>query len=273
MPLVEHTRTGQGVDGVPWLTDVWSLCPLLPQTGSFKSGRQVSAVGPSTSPGVTPASDVCQLLLPCKTLKDLQALRWPDTWWPPDLQNVSQGRCGREAGRGQPWAGRCRHPDGASGAQLHPTPHCTALFLKHDFALPCSAQQCILVSQCRTPNLCCAAVCQWKCTSASVEPDLKVTPPKCFFINRPVWTPPAPFVPRTAGRHFVQHSRLCPAVCAQAAAAARSMGWETLDFGLEEEQWQKPGLNKISHSLESVVGSMAELAAWSGSRRPPVSCL
>ena len=48
-------------------------------------------------------------------------------------------------------------------------------------------------------------------------------------------------------------------------------GWETLDYGLE---WQEPGLNKIYHSLESVVGSMAELAAaWSGSRRPPVSCL
>ena len=71
----------------------------------------------------------------------------------------------------------------------------------------------------------------------------------------------------------MQHCRLCrrPAGCAQAAAAAGSMGWETLDYGLEEEQ--EPGLNKISHSLESVVGSMAELAAWSGSRRPPVSCL
>lgn len=55
------------------------------------------------------------------------------------MQNVSQGRCGREAGReggGQPWAGSCRHPDGASGAQLHPTAalhgtfppsHCPAL--------------------------------------------------------------------------------------------------------------------------------------------------
>ena len=29
--------------------------------GSFKSGRQVSAVGLSPSPEVTPASDVCQL--------------------------------------------------------------------------------------------------------------------------------------------------------------------------------------------------------------------
>ena len=134
VPLVEHTRTGQGVDGVPWLTDVWSMCP--PQTGSFKSGRQVSAVGLSPSPEVTPASDVCQ-----SAVQDSQRFAGfaPDTWWPPDLQNVSQGQCGREAGRGQPWAGRCRHPDGAIGAQLHPTPHCTALFPKHHFALQSNA--------------------------------------------------------------------------------------------------------------------------------------
>ena len=104
--------------------------------GSFKSGRQVSAVGLSPSPEVTPASDVCQ-----SAVQDSQRFAGfaPDTWWPPDLQNVSQGQCGREAGRGQPWAGSCRQPDGASGAQLHPTPHCTALFPKHHFALQSNA--------------------------------------------------------------------------------------------------------------------------------------
>ena len=62
---------------------------------------------------------------------------------------------------------------------------------------------------------------------------------------------------------------LCTSCCCSSRINAR-VG-ETLDYGLE---WQEPGLNKISHSLESVFGSMAELAAaWSGSRRPPVSCL
>ena len=175
MPRLELTRTAQGVDGVPWHTDVWSLCP--PQTGSFKSGRQVSAVGLSPSPEVTPASDVCQL-----PVQD--SLRFagfaPDTWWPPDLQNVSQGRCGREAGReggGQPWAGSCRHPDGASGAQLHPTPHCTALF-HHRTALLCSAMHSGLSVQDSESLL---RRCLPLEVHTSGEPDLKVTPAKVLF--------------------------------------------------------------------------------------------
>lgn len=132
MPLVEHTRTAQGADGVPWLTDVWSLCPL-PQTGSFKSGRQVSAVGLSPSPEVTPASDVSQL-----AAQDSQRFAGfaPDTWWPPDLQNVSQGRCGREGGgegaalgRELQTARRCKWCTAASHSALHGT------FPKHHFAL------------------------------------------------------------------------------------------------------------------------------------------
>ena len=132
VPLVEHTRTAQGADGVPWLTDVWSLCPL-PQTGSFKSGRQVSAVGLSPSPEVTPASDVSQL-----AAQDSQRFAGfaPDTWWPPDLQNVSQGRCGREGGgegaalgRELQTARRCKWCTAASHSALHGT------FPKHHFAL------------------------------------------------------------------------------------------------------------------------------------------
>ena len=112
-----------------------------------------------------------------------------------------------------------------------PRQHCTALF-HHRTALLCRAMHSGLSVQ--DSNLCCAAVCHWKCTLASGEPDLKVTPPKCFFINRPVWTPPAAFVPRTAARHFVQRSRLCrPAgCCAQAAAAAAGSMQGLGDIGL-----------------------------------------
>ena len=71
---------------------------------------------------------------------------------------------------------------GAADSQTVQVVHsCIPLRIARHFSKTpfCSAEQCILVSQCT--NLCCAAVCQWKYTSASVEPDLKVTPAKVLF--------------------------------------------------------------------------------------------
>ena len=77
-------------------SDVWSLCPLLPQTASFMSGHQVSTV--SRSPSNPYLRQMSAGSCPSKTFKD-SAGSAPDTWWPPDLQNVIQGRCGRQAGK------------------------------------------------------------------------------------------------------------------------------------------------------------------------------
>ena len=112
-------------------SDVWSLYPLLPQTASFMSGHQVSTVSRSPPYLRQMSAGSC----PSKTFKD-SAGSAPDTWWPPDLQNVIQGRCGRQAGKqasrqasreGGALGSWRRHPDGATGARLHPTLHCTRL--------------------------------------------------------------------------------------------------------------------------------------------------
>ena len=166
----------------------------------------------------------------------------PDTQWPPDLQNVSQGQFGREAGRGAALQTprRCKWCTAASHSALHGT------FSKTQSH--CPARLSNAISQCRTLNLCCAAVCHCKCTSASVEPDLKVTPAKVLFYKPTSLDSTCSLCPRTAGRHFVQHSRLCPpAGCAQAAAAAAgSMEWKTLDHGLKDSSSGSRRLGRLN---------------------------
>ena len=170
VPPVENTRTAK----------VWTALRRMVSMSSAATDGEFhvwpSSVNSESQPLQSlPASNVCRLV--SKTFKD-SAGSAPDTWWPPDLQNVSQGRCGRQAGRqvgkkgGRGALGSwCRHPDGATGARLHPTLHCTRqfFFYKRQHSAKCR------LSVCRTRNLCSAGVCHWKCTSASVEPDLKVT--------------------------------------------------------------------------------------------------
>ena len=172
MPPVENTRTAK----------VWTALRRMVSMSSAATDGEFhvwpSSVNSEAQPLQSlPASNVCRLV--SKTFKD-SAGSAPDTWWPPDLQNVSQGRCGRQASKqasrqvgreGSPGQlvqtpRRCNWCTAASHSALHPA---VFFFYKRQHSAKCR------LSVCRTRNLCSAGVCHWKCTSASVEPDLKVT--------------------------------------------------------------------------------------------------
>ena len=118
MPPVENTRTAK----------VWTALRRMVSMSSAATDGEFhvwpSSVNSESLPLQSlPASNVCRLV--SKTFKD-SAGSAPDTWWPPDLQNVSQGRCGRQASK---QASRQVGREGSPG-QLVQTPRrcnwCTA---------------------------------------------------------------------------------------------------------------------------------------------------
>ena len=105
-------------------------------------------------------------------------------------------QAGKQVGRGEPWA---------AGADTQ------TVQLVHGCIPLCIALGCFFFLQkaalCKVPSLCVQDSESLQRGCLPLEVHLRqcgarleshpAPPPKCFFISRPVWTPPAAFVPRT----------------------------------------------------------------------------
>ena len=92
VPPVENTRTAK----------VWTaLRRMVSMSAAATDGEfhvWPSSVNSESQPLPMYLRQMSAGSCPSKTFKD-SAGSAPDTWWPPDLQNVIQGRCGRQAGK------------------------------------------------------------------------------------------------------------------------------------------------------------------------------
>ena len=181
-------------------------------------------------------------------------------------------QAGKQVGRGEPWA---------AGADTQ------TVQLVHGCIPLCIALGCFFLQKaalCKVPSLCVQDSESLQRGCLPLEVHLRqcgarleshpAAPPKCFFISRPVWTPPAAFVPRTfratqktlSSCTFFLHRLLT-------AAVAGSIWME--DFGpwcVSSTGKLKPGLQRISLFHELEVSSMAELVRVMPQWQPPPPC-
>ena len=186
---------------------------------------------------------------------------------------------GREGSPGQlvQTSRRCNWCTAASHSALHP-----AVFFLQKAAL------------CKVPSLCVQDSESLQRGCLPLEVHLRqcgarleshpAAPPKCFFISRPVWTPPAAFVPRTfratqktlSSCTFFLHGLSC---CSGRVNLDGRL-WTVVAWCVSSTGKLKPGLQRISHFHELEVSSMAELVRVMPQWQPPpplarslVSCL